>query len=101
MNTPKDCETCKGHGSLIGACMGGEAIIPCSECGGTGKGPTMKIKQLKNNHKRLIEAECKHCGTTVEAKEDSLNWEHDRDGDLAREKCPNPSCNAEIFFYRP
>lgn len=59
----------------------------------------MKITKLKNNHKKRVSTTCRECGTKVEATEDSLKWEHDRDGRLAREKCPNESCGAEIFFY--
>lgn len=59
----------------------------------------LTIKKLKNKHHKRIKTTCRGCGTVVEATENSLNWEHDRDGRLAREKCPNESCGAEIFFY--
>lgn len=63
----------------------------------------MRIIQLRNNHVKQLEAECKTCGTRVEASSDSLKWEHDQreHTQLAREKCPNPACNGEIFFYQP
>lgn len=38
MNTK--CETCKGHGRLTGACMGGLVDYECPECNGSGKQPT-------------------------------------------------------------
>jgi hypothetical protein len=59
----------------------------------------MKIVKLKNKHQKRVSATCRHCGTTVETQEDKLKWEHDRDGRLARETCPNESCGAAIFFY--
>lgn len=60
----------------------------------------MKIIKLEKKHKRHLRTECRNCGTTVEEVESKLKWEHDRDGDLARETCPNAACAGPIFFYR-
>jgi hypothetical protein len=50
--------------------------------------------------KRRLQSTCRECGTVVEATADSLKWEHyPRNESLAREKCPNIACGAEIFFY--
>lgn len=60
----------------------------------------MKIIKRGSKKPKLIKAECLECGTIVEEREDKLKWEHDRDGNLARERCPNKGCGVPIFFYR-
>jgi ribosomal protein S27E len=46
---------------------------------------------------KQVEAQCRHCGAVLTEAEDKLKWEHDRDGRLARAKCPE--CKSEVFFY--
>lgn len=60
----------------------------------------MKIIKLGNKQKFLLRAECLHCGTIVEECMSKLKWEYDRDGDLARETCPNGECGKQLFFYK-
>lgn len=47
---------------------------------------------------RRLRTTCRYCSSVLEEQESKLDWEHDRDGDLAREKCPE--CSGEIIFYR-
>lgn len=60
----------------------------------------LTIIELKNQHKRKLRAECRHCGTIVEADQDSLKWESHRNESYAHEVCPNDACNHQIFFYK-
>jgi hypothetical protein len=44
-------------------------------------------------------ATCGECASEFEEAVGNLNVEHDRDGSLARAKCPD--CKTEMFFYPP
>lgn len=60
----------------------------------------LKIIKLGEKQEKKVRSECRECGTIVEARAKSLKWEHyPRNETLAREKCPNIACGAEIFFY--
>lgn len=57
----------------------------------------MKTIQKRTKHQKTVKTTCRNCGSKLSEQEDKLKWEHDRDGRLARAKCPE--CKAEVFFY--
>jgi ribosomal protein S27E len=57
----------------------------------------MKTIKKSKPKVKLIKTSCRGCGSIIGESEDKLKWEHDRDGRLARAKCPE--CGSEIFFY--
>lgn len=56
----------------------------------------MKILKKRKPAKQ-IKTTCRHCKAVLSAPEDSLRWEYDQDGRLARRNCPE--CKGEVFFY--
>jgi hypothetical protein len=55
-----------------------------------------KTKQGTKKQEKF-RATCGGCGSEFEEVVGDLNVEDDRDGRLARSKCPD--CHAEMFFY--
>lgn len=59
------------------------------------------MNKTKQGTKKEIQwkATCNECGSEFSEVVGNLNVEDDRDGKLARSKCPD--CNVEMFFYPP
>lgn len=57
--------------------------------------------RVKKGTKRkpMWKAECRECGSKFKEEAGKLRIEDDRDGQLARSRCPD--CHSEMFFYPP